>query len=390
MTTGATTERPTAIVFRNRILPWSETFIAAQSGALSRYAPVLAGYSSDPSGAPFLVGRPRVLLEDHSLFPAAEKLLLKSIGRVPRRWLRAIAATRPVVLHAHFGSSALPAGPIARALGIPLVLTYHGMDITVVAKSEAAREGRRRAFAAADRVIAVSQFIAGALREAGCPAEKITVHFIGIDTARFAPADEARAAAEVLYVGRLVEKKGVGHLLRAMAQVRREVPAVELVLAGDGPLRESLASEAAALDVPARFLGVQTPEQVQRLMRRATVLAGPSIVDVRGNAEGLGMTFLEAQASGLPPVVSTSGGAAEGVVHGVTGFLFSPGDEAALAGHLVHLLGDPALCARMGLAGRAHVERHFDLRRQTAALESIYDAVVKHRAADRRSPRTPS
>ena len=367
--------RATAVIFRKRILPWSETFIAAQSGAMTRYAPVLVGYSRDPSGAAYLVGRPQLLLNEHSWFPALEKFLLKSAGRAPSRWLRAIAETEPTVLHAHFGSSALPASRIAKALRIPLVVTYHGMDITVRAKTEAEAARRRRAFAAAARVIAVSEFIAGALRAAGCPEEKIRLHYIGVDTSRFAPDSAPRSSTDVLFVGRLVEKKGVIHLVRAMAEVRKTVPAAELVLAGDGPLREPLAREAAQLGVPARFLGVQTPEQVQQLMRRAAVLAGPSVADARGNAEGLPITFLEAQSSGLPLVVSTSGGTGEGVVHGKTGFLFDPGDEAALAGHLRTLLGDASLRGRMSAAARAHMVATFDLARQTAALEDIYDSL---------------
>jgi colanic acid/amylovoran biosynthesis glycosyltransferase len=369
------TQRQTAVIFRKRILPWSETFIATQSGAMTRYAPVLVGYSRDPSGAAYLVGRPQLLLNEHSLFPALEKLLLKSAGRAPRRWLRAIADTGPTVLHAHFGSSALPASRIAKALDVPLVVTYHGMDITVRAKTEAEAARRRAAFAAADRVIAVSRFIADALRAAGCPDEKITLHYIGVDTTRFTPATEGRSETEVLFVGRLVEKKGVIHLVRAMAEVRKQVPAAELVVAGDGPLREGLAREAAQRGVPMRFLGVQTPEQVQQLMRRAAILAGPSIADARGNAEGLPITFLEAQASGLPLVVSTSGGTGEGVVHGETGFLFDPSDEVALAVHITTLLGDAGLRARMSEAAREHMVSNFDLTRQTGKLEGIYDAV---------------
>jgi glycosyltransferase involved in cell wall biosynthesis len=364
--------KPSAIIFRKRILPWSETFIAAQSGAMTQFTPVLVGYSRDPSGAAYLVGRPQLILDEHSWFPALEKFLLKSAGRAPSRWLRAIAETKPAVLHAHFGSSALPASRIAKALGIPLVVTYHGMDITVRAKTEAEAERRRRAFAAADRVIAVSQFIANALRAAGCPDEKITLHYIGVDTQKFTPATAPRSENEVLFVGRLVDKKGVIHLVRAMAAVRKSVPDASLTIAGDGPLREGLAREAEALKVPATFLGVQTPEQVQQLMRRAAVLAGPSIADNRGNAEGLPITFLEAQASGLPLVVSTSGGTGEGVVHGTTGFLFAPGDEEALAQHLTTLLGDSALRARMSEAAREHMVEHFDLRRQTGRLEGVY------------------
>jgi colanic acid/amylovoran biosynthesis glycosyltransferase len=371
--------RPTAVIFRKRILPWSETFIASQSGAMARYAPVLVGYSPDPSGAAYLVGRPQLLLRDHSAFPALEKFLLKSAGRAPRRWLRAIAETRPVVVHAHFGSSALPASHIARALKVPLVVTYHGMDITVTAKSEAERDRRRRAFAAADRVIAVSAFIAEACRAAGCPEAKLTVHHIGVDTAKFSPGAAKRSTHEVLFVGRLVEKKGVVHLVRALEQVRREVPQAELVVAGDGPLREGLEREAAQRGVPARFLGVQTPAQVQDLMRTATVLCGPSIADSRGNAEGLPVTFLEAQASGLPVIVSASGGTGEGLVSGKTGFLFPPGDERALASHLRTLLGDRDLQRRMSAAAREFVTRDFDLGQQTARLEGIYDAVIAAR-----------
>ncbi len=378
-----------ALVFRKRILPWSETFIASQSGAMARYAPVLVGYSRDPGGAAYVIGRPQLLLNDHSAFPALEKFLLKSAGRAPRRWLRAIAETQPVVLHAHFGSSALPASRIARALRIPLVVTYHGMDITVAATTRAEVERRHRAFAAADRVIAVSGFIAEVLRKAGCPPEKITVHFIGVDTARFTPwaghgaapdartAAEARSATEVLFVGRLVEKKGVTHLIRAMQEVRRTVPAAELVLAGDGPLRTALEKECLVHGVPARFLGVQTPEQVIGLMRRAAVLCGPSIADSRGNAEGLPITFLEAQACGLPVIASMSGGTGEGIVHGETGVLFTPGDERALADHLLAMLGpsNDALRHRMSIAARRYIEQQFDLARQTAALETIYDEV---------------
>lgn len=342
---------------------------------MTRYAPVLVGYSRDPSGAAYLVGRPQLLLKEHSAFPALEKFLLKSAGRAPRRWLRAIADTAPTVMHAHFGSSALPASRIAKALRIPLVVTYHGMDITVAAKTQAEAERRRRAFAAADRVIAVSEFIADAVRAAGCPSEKLIVHFIGVDTARFTPGPEPRSATEVLYVGRLVAKKGVTHLVRAMSAVCRRNPAVTLVVAGDGPLRSALEHEAQVAGVPTRFLGVQTPAQVIDLMRRAAILCGPSIADSRGNAEGLPITFLEAQACGLPVIASTSGGTGEGIVNGETGLLFVPGDEAALAAHLETLLGKAELRARMSVAARAHVVEHFDLARQTAKLEAIYDSV---------------
>lgn len=372
-------DAPVVAVFRRTILPWSETFIASQTMALGRYAPVFVGYELDSRGAQYVEGRPRVLLADHSAIPPLGKFLgkflVKYAGRVPGRWRRAIAATRPTLVHAFFGSSAIPAHSIARALGVPLIVTYLGMDITVTPKNAAEVARRRRAFAAADQVLCVSEFLAEKLREAGCPPEKIRTHYTGVDTTKFMPSAYAPAPAQVLFVGRLAAKKGVIHLLRAMPDVRRAVPNAELLIAGDGELRAELEAEAKARDLAVRFLGVQTPAQVNALMSRATVLCGPSVVDARGNAEGLPFTFLEAQACGLPVVVSTSGGTAEGAVDGTTGFLFAPGDERALARHLITILKDPALRQRMSSAARTHMEQHFDLRRQTAVLESIYDAV---------------
>jgi hypothetical protein len=117
--------RPVVLIFRKRILPWSETFIGAQARALTRYRPVLAGYHRDPGGAAYVSGIPQLLLDELSRFAPLEKLLLKKRGRVPRRWLRALAAERPTLLHAHFWSSTAP-GRHLPALGSCGDVPRHG------------------------------------------------------------------------------------------------------------------------------------------------------------------------------------------------------------------------------------------------------------------------
>src|SRR5687768_14640436 len=146
---GAGTDRPTAVVFRKRLLPWSETFIAAQIGAMTRYHPLMVGYSRDPRGRKYLEGRDQLLLDDFSVIPGLSRLLLKTTGRMPGRWLQEIAARQPVVLHAHFGTNAPPAIRIARTLNLPVVVTYHGVDITAAPKDAAQRRQRSAVFAAA-------------------------------------------------------------------------------------------------------------------------------------------------------------------------------------------------------------------------------------------------
>jgi glycosyltransferase involved in cell wall biosynthesis len=370
------TSRPTALVFRKELLPWSETFIAAQGGALERYRPVFVGFRLGPAGNAYLAGRQRILLAEHAAVPALSRGLLKQFGWVTPGFRRALAAEEPVLVHAHFGTNAPAAIPIARALAVPLVVTFHGADIASTARTSTERARRARVFASAARVIAVSDFIAGRLRANGCPAERITVHHIGVDTRLFRPdGDAPRAANLVLFVGRLVSKKGLTHLLAALPAVLRAVPGAELVVAGDGPLRAALEREAAGAALPVRFLGVQAPAAVRDLMCRAAVLCAPGVVTAAGDAEGLPMTIVEAQACGLPVVTTPSGGSAEGVVDGETGFVVPPGDAAALATALVAVLGDAAFRERAGAAARARALAHFDLRIQTARLESIYDEV---------------
>lgn len=286
-------------------------------------------------------------------------------------------------MHAHFGFSARVPVRIAQELGIPLVITYHGADITVERTAWMDRVDRERAFAHAGRIVAVSEFIAGRLRAAGAPAEKIVVHYIGVDTERFRPpATSARDEHAILFVGRLVTKKGLVHLLRAMPAIQAAVPGASLVVAGDGPLRQRLEAVAHGLNV--RFLGVQSPSQVAELMQRCAVLCAPFVVTPSGNAEGLGLTTVEAQASGLPVVASASGGSAEAIDDGRTGFVV-PATPDALADRLITLLRDQELRRAMGVAARAHVLARFDLKKQSRVLEGIYDE-VRENAARATSP----
>ncbi len=119
-----------------------------------------------------------------------------------------------------------------------------------------------------------------------------------------------------------------------------------------------------------RFLRMRFAEW----MRRAAVVAAPSVVAANGDSEGLCLAVCEAQAMGDP--VAAFQGPGISVADGETGFLVPQRDAGALADALITLLRDEALAARMGAAGRARVERLFNLERQTALLEDKYDEVL--------------
>jgi glycosyltransferase involved in cell wall biosynthesis len=380
--------RRVVAIYRTQILPLSETFVRDQALALRRWRPVLMGERQQG-------GLPLSGLAVATRYAGPPTLPQRLVCAARRRlgWaapgLAALARQEaPRLIHAHFGFDGVEAWPLAQALGVPLLVTLHGSDITTRMDWFAAgRAGRRwrayprrlAALAAQPRVsfVAVSQNIREAALQAGLPAARMFVHPIGIDTRQFTQTGRpiADRPPNILFLGRLVEKKGAGLLLSAFALVRQRLPTAQLLIAGDGPLRAVLEHQAASIP-GVRFAGRFTREQAQTFLAQARVMCLPSITAASGDAEGLGLVILEAQASGVPVVTSARGGAQEGIVDGQTGFAFAEHDVPAMAQRLYEVLSDDALAARLSAAAPAFVARAHDLFRQTAALEDLYDRLV--------------
>ncbi len=376
---------PTVLIYRDQLLPYSETFIPAQGGRLSRYKAIYVGTSRL---AESLQNQQTIILGEYASPSQLWKGLYKFGDIIHPRWLKELKQLRPALVHAHFGSDGGFVFPLCQQLALPLVVTCHGYDATwdTPAWTTVRNQGdffralllrkRDRAVAVADRIIAVSQFIRDQLLLRGGCADKIVVHYIGIDRQVFYPQPNQVREPLVLFVGRLVEKKGAEYLVRAMAAVQRQLPVVQLIIIGDGALRSHLQTLANQLGVRVQFLGKQPPDQVRHWMNRAQVFCGPSIIARSGDAEGFGMVFAEAQAMGLPVVSFATGGIPEAVIHGETGLLAPEKDTEQLAKNLTRLLKNEDLRQRFALAGQAHVAAKLDLQKNTRQLEAIYDDVV--------------
>jgi colanic acid/amylovoran biosynthesis glycosyltransferase len=225
--------------------------------------------------------------------------------------------------------------------------------------------------------IAVSEFIKQKLVEKGFPPDKILVHYNAVDTESFRPDPTVPREPVVLFVGRLVEKKGVEYLIRAMARVQEEIPEAELIVIGDGPLRPELEELAMRVMNRYKFLGVQPPDVVREWMNRALILGAPSITASTGDSEGMPTVVLEAQAMGLPVVSTIHSGIPEAVVHGETGFLLPERDWENLAEYIACLLRDEALWRRLSRSGQERMRDKFSVRSQIRTLEDIYDGVLR-------------
>ncbi len=328
------------------------------------------------------------LLVEPGRLNRARQLFCQLFGPSERQAAR-VRALSPALIHAHFGPDATHAMPLARALGVPMLVTHHGYDVTTedhaLARSPWLRvylKRRARLYQAAALVLCVSQFVRDKAVRKGAPPHKTLVHYIGIDTACFTPHPSVTRSDTVLFVGRLVENKGCDQLLRAMRLVQRSRSECRLVIIGEGPLRPRLEQTARELGLrDVSFLSTQPAGLVRYWMNRSRVFCVPSVTVDSGASEGFGMVFAEAQAMGLPVASFETGGIPEAVVHGETGLLAHERDTAGLAQNIISLLSDHAMWERFSDAGRRRARELFDLRRQTAALENIYRAVLHHDVA---------
>ena len=368
---------PRVLLFRSELLPLSETFIAAQAAALTRYEPWFAGLKRIPGGIALDKEQVIAVSKGDALWDKIVRRAYLRNGFAPA-FLNRIEALRPDLIHAHFATDACAALPIQQRVWTPLVVTLHGYDVNSddaalaqLGVGRAYLRHRRTLRARAQLFLCVSEFIRRRAIEQGFPEQKLWVHPIGIDVDYFRPPASRPAQPIVLFVGRLTQVKGCTHLIRAMERVQSQMPEAQLVVAGDGPLRKQLEAEAAATLRRCIFTGAVTAEGVREWMEQAAVVAVPS--DAR---EGFCLVACEAQAMQVPVVGFAGPGLSECVANGESGLLVPQRDAGALADAILTLLRSPSLAGEMGAAGRERVEWRFNLRRQTALLELKYDEVL--------------
>lgn len=379
MTTGATRR---VAVYRQAFLNRSETFVRDHMLNLRRWQPTaLSSWRApDPLEVP---GVPLVVAGEGSV---GERLR----RRVPQRLLsapaehqqdllrKALRRLRPDVVHAHFGTDAAVVVRAAAELDIPLVVTWHGYEATqyddFLRRSEAGRlllERRADVLSGAAGTIPVSRFIASELARKGGDEARMDVIPCGVDTREVTwtppPPDGC-----LLFVGRLVEKKGLGDLLEALAGLTNP-PRLQVI--GSGPLREPWERQAAEAGLDVEWLGTRTSAQVREAMRSAAAVALPSRRAANGDCEGLPVVSLEAGASGRPVIGYAHSGLVDSVLDGTTGFLAPEGDVSALATSVEKVFSDADLREGLGLAGRDHVVANFDIRATTGRIEALYERV---------------
>jgi colanic acid/amylovoran biosynthesis glycosyltransferase len=368
----------------------SETFVAHEVEALAELGHDVRVEALDRArhpnpGAPAV---PVAFAADESRAARRRALLGLPPARVgrdlaaARRWrreeaVRGVAALAPAAtrlrragvehLHAHFAAtSGLHALRLGALLGVPYSVTAHAYDIYAT-PANLEEKLRRAAFATSGCAYSVDE-----LRRRAGPEHAARMHEIvmGIRPDRLRRTTPYPGGRALLAVGRLVEKKGFGVLLDALDSLDDAT----LTIVGGGPLEGEL--RAAADPARVTFTGPLAPAAVRAELERADLLVVPSVIAADGDRDSMPVVAKEAMAMEIPVVASDLAGLPE-LVGPEAGRLVAPGDAVALASAIAELLALPGeRRAAMGRAGRAHVERHADVRTEAVRLSELISSAL--------------
>jgi glycosyltransferase involved in cell wall biosynthesis/GT2 family glycosyltransferase len=287
--------------------------------------------------------------------------------------LRALKTQDPHV-HVHFaGEIALAALRACRIAKRPWSLTAHAYDIYLLPRN------LREKLRSASLVTSGCEYTVRDLREIAGPDRAANVHEIvmGVNAEQFRRRTPYPTGATVVAIGRLVEKKGFIHLIRAAADPRLRASLDEIVIVGDGPLKRELEVEAERLGVQdvVRLAGALEPDEVRETLEQAALLAVPCVVAGDGDRDSMPVVAKEALAMEIPVVATDEVGLPE-LIRPEFGRLVPPGEADALAAALTELLElDRAERVAMGHAGRDWVCRHANVKFETEKLSGLFDEV---------------
>jgi colanic acid/amylovoran biosynthesis glycosyltransferase len=340
----------------------------------------------DQFGKPYI----RSFSESSVLMQFVQRLLKKSriIASLPF-YIKTLKDSKTQLLHSHFGHIGVAGAKIAHKMDIPHVVSFYGMDIHQVPKSDPSWLAEySRMFELTKMVLSEGQYMAKSIIALGCDSDKVKVHPLGIDLENISynPCKYiSNNTLKILIAGSFREKKGIPLALNAIAQLRNRYD-IRVTIVGDASSdTESQAEKKRILDTISAqkledivdFKGFLSHAALNELAADHHVFLSPSIHAKNGDCEGgAPVSIIEMAASGMLIVSSTHCDIPGVIQHGVTGFLAQENDINDLVFQLETAISNPERWPEMQNRARKHIETHFDARNQAEKLASLYKEVI--------------
>lgn len=287
------------------------------------------------------------------------------------------------IVHCQFGTQGFRGMwfRIANSPQAKLITIFRGHDISRFVQ-ERGETIYQRLFQHGDFFLANCEFFRQKAIRLGCDPDQISVHFSGLDVSKFAfkpPRLGNNDRIRVVTTGRLVEKKGIEYVIRAVAKLTAQYPNLEYHIIGDGALRSDFEHLIQTLKVShaVKILGWKNEREIIEILEQSHIFVAPSVTAEDGDQDAPINVLKEAMAMGLPVVSTYHGGIPELVEEGVSGLLVPERDVEALVEKLGHLMQHPDRWAEMGHAGRTCVETHFDLDKLNDRLVDLYQELLQ-------------
>lgn len=292
------------------------------------------------------------------------------------------------LIHAHW---LIPQGIVA-VLGlmisrrrIPLLCTSHGGDLFAL-RGKILYHMKRWIIDRSRALTVVSRAMQNTVADMGVSLDKVHVISMGVDLAHlFIPDSKTeRNACELLFVGRLVEVKGLRVLLDAMPKVIAAYPEASLIVAGAGPLEDELRAQARQLNIShkIKFLGMVKQAELPGLYQRAALAVFPFVFTKSGVQEGFGLVVVEAMGCGCPVIASDMPAIHDSLAHEESGWLVPSDNTQALADAIIGALNDPEFCNRLADEARARVARRFDWDVIAEKYGQLYNKLIRAQRID--------
>lgn len=282
------------------------------------------------------------------------------------------------LIHAHFANVGSVARRLGKMLGLSYTLTVHAFDIYM----DQDTDELRKVMNDAESVVTISEYNKNYLTGEIGVNNKIELIRCGIDLDKFKSQKKLRADDKIrmLTVARLVEKKGIAYLIKAIPMVIKEMPKCKFTIIGSGPLYDHLQQLVRDLDIEryVQFRGDVSDSELMQYYDDADMFILPCIITENGDRDGIPVSTMEAMAMELPVISTTVSGLPELVEDGASGILVTPKDEKAIADAIITLCKDSELRINMGEKGREIIEKKFNIVSEAEKLMGVFETIVKH------------
>jgi len=356
----------TIAIIADEFLPLTQTFVYEEITGIKNFD--------------VIVLTRKILNKD--FFPFKNIYVCEDLYKANDFFLNTIKKHNVKLIHIKFGTISLNYLKLIKKSRLPCLVSFHGYDASEGLKQPAILyKYKKHLFPAAAHIVTVSPKLKSNLVNAGCPSKKITVLWSGVDLEKFQYKPrtiQKDETVKILCIARLTEKKGLKYLIKAFDKVVKNDLNAELVIIGQGPLKNTLKDLISRLKLNHRvkILDFVPHDKVAEIMHKHHIFCLPSITSSSGNEEGIPNVLKEACATGMPVVSTYHSGIPELIKNEKNGFLVAEKDVEQLAKKLIYLINHPEIWESMGLYSRKHVEEHFNKYKQAEKLEELYTKII--------------